>query len=1472
MKIGELSGSLTNLLDGTSYLIAGANVTIASESNGAITISSTGGGGPAGDQFFFSSTSGSLYSSGSLALVGGGDEWGVIDSPSDKGTDVFFYVSGSIGSKDGGDPGTSLFGGDVVISGSFFSEGDIVEMTGSLTVTNGISGSLTNLPDGTSYLIAGNNISIVSQSNGSILISSTGGGGDSFFASTVDGSIFTTGSAAFRGQESVSSPSDKGTDVFFYVSGSIGSKDGPTPGTALFGGDVVVSGSLFTQGNVLEVTGTIIATQGISGSLTTLDDGTSYLVAGNNISIMSQSNGSIIISSSTPVLVYRPGGVDTDNVYSTWASLMSAFAQTSGIVFIDVDTSITPTATVPVGTYEFESRVILRGTQTGILYPSRFQMPDGAVIKNPREFQNIWLDMLSTTTPNFEFDIDDRAIKFSGLSYIEMNGTQPFADISAALPIGLGFTFVENVLIGNFAPVNRCFINISNASSGIILTFIDNIIINNDNFIAGVAGSTLSVYYDSSVSVSSNPSVYALPTNPNFAGTVFPPLALNNAKLTAYDDLFAGTTELSASTVQVAIDVLKNRWSSSVPNFLFTTSSIAVIGNEPNVDAATDKGADVFFYVSGSQGSKGGANPGAALFGGDVVISGTLHGGSPLKIGSGVQITGSLSQGDGAQAIGLFSHAEGNGSVALGIFSHAEGEESYAGTFGYLANVTTPGLIVLDSSYGDVSAEFFPGSYIILDDNNFDANYYHRAFKLVSAVFNTPSTEVTLVDSTVTTTTAIIGLQAYKTPPLADYVIGNISHAEGVSIAQGPYSHAESGGRAIGEISHAEGVATALGYGSHAECDGIAVGDYSHAEGVNYSTAAGYASHAEGSFTMALGDYSHAANLYTIASGSAQTVIGKYNLRDNDFSLFVVGNGTGLNNVDRSDVFRVNQSRVEVTGSFVSTMGLSGSLTKLADGSSYLIAGPNVTITSQSNGSVLIAATTQAPTDASYLVLGANATLTTERTFTPGAGLLGTDGGANGSYTLAINDNVVATISGSAFSGVTRHAAGLSGSLTKLTDGSSYLIAGPNISITTGSNGAVTISNTFSQVDDYFDSTTAGSIFTTGSAAFRGQEPAVDSPSDKGTDVFFYVSGSISGQGLEDRKSLFGGDLVVSGSLFAQGDRLEMSGTLLVTEGISGSLTNLTDGSSYLIAGSNVTITSQSNGSVLIAAATQAPIDASYLVLGSNTTLTTERTFTPGTGLLGTDAGANGSYTLAINNNVVATLTGSEFSGDIAVNGGDITSTAATFNLLNSAVTTLNFGGAATSVTMGATPTATTTIRGGTLVGDATTQNLFNTVATTLNVGGAATSITLGDSTTATTTIRGGTLVGNATTQNLFNTTATTLNMGGAATVVEIGATSGTTSINNDLTVDGNTTLGNATSDTVTFTARVASSVLPSSDNVHDLGSPSNRWANVYTGDLHLRNDRGDWTVIEEEAYLTIRNNKTGRMFKLVMEPLDVQE
>jgi hypothetical protein len=80
-------------------------------------------------------------------------------------------------------------------------------------------------------------------------------------------------------------------------------------------------------------------------------------------------------------------------------------------------------------------------------------------------------------------------------------------------------------------------------------------------------------------------------------------------------------------------------------------------------------------------------------------------------------------------------------------------------------------------------------------------------------------------------------------------------------------------------------------------------------------------------------------------------------------------------------------------------------------------------------------------------------------------------------------------------------------------------------------------------------------------------------------------------------------------------------------------------------------------------------------------------------------------------------------------------------------------------------------------------------------------------------------------------------------------------------TIDGDIILGPAGGD-----------VLPDGDNTRNLGSAAKRWANIYTGDLHLKNDRGDWTIVEEEDFLCVINNKTGKKFKMNLIPLEDDE
>lgn len=63
--------------------------------------------------------------------------------------------------------------------------------------------------------------------------------------------------------------------------------------------------------------------------------------------------------------------------------------------------------------------------------------------------------------------------------------------------------------------------------------------------------------------------------------------------------------------------------------------------------------------------------------------------------------------------------------------------------------------------------------------------------------------------------------------------------------------------------------------------------------------------------------------------------------------------------------------------------------------------------------------------------------------------------------------------------------------------------------------------------------------------------------------------------------------------------------------------------------------------------------------------------------------------------------------------------------------------------------------------------------------------------------------------------------------------------------------------------------IVPNADYSYTLGTEQKRWQHVYTGDLHLRNDRGDWTIVEERDYLCVVNNITGKKYKMMLQPID---
>ena len=161
--------------------------------------------------------------------------------------------------------------------------------------------------------------------------------------------------------------------------------------------------------------------------------------------------------------------------------------------------------------------------------------------------------------------------------------------------------------------------------------------------------------------------------------------------------------------------------------------------------------------------------------------------------------------------------------------------------------------------------------------------------------------------------------------------------------------------------------------------------------------------------------------------------------------------------------------------------------------------------------------------------------------------------------------------------------------------------------------------------------------------------------------------------------------------------------------------------------------------------------------------------------------------TTNVNNNLVVDL-------DLEIKGEDLTVTTPTFNLANATATTVNAFGAATGINIGASGGSgiltikndsvvldgDLAVNGGDITTTATTANLFNATAATINFGGAATDIQIGAATGTTNVnnnldvdgdvnIDGGDLTVSTATFNLANATATTVNAFGVATAVNVG-------------------------------------------------------------------------------------------------------
>ena len=689
----------TNILD-----VIGNNVNINSSQNGG--------------NFKLSSDNKSQiiqsWTADDILILGGADGAGIFaDGAMPSDTNV--YVTGTIGSKDSSARGTSVFGGDVVISGTLHT--DIINSTGS----NGISfqlagvekakinlsgrvesgGGIGHLGDTNTglffgvtdsfYLDAGGKTALSALENGSndrIWLGSYGvqGSGESY---KFDQVMILSGGAPGSIDESA------GADVMFYVSGSTGNKNSAVHrGTSVFGGDVVISGSL-TDGSGNPIAGSGGGGDSIgwfSGSSATHGD------LGIQPSWISTS-GSLAVSGSLEVAerIYHQG--DTDTSIGFFTDQLTMMAGGKGIV-AGLSSGIALLGSAGTEAQKFDQVLIMSGGAAASANEAAgsdvsFYVSGSTGNKNSVTHRGTSVFGGDVVISGSLTDGDGNPIAgagggsgdtvgwFAGSAGNLAGGGEGAGWISATGSLAIsGSELMIATSIGHIGDpgteINFGTENIELSVSGYSALVVDHSpsntaphttfnlegenfdfgVVGNDGYakiyLSGTSATTQNLYLSASQVLIGTGSSAVVGTD-----TVF---FVSGA--TGFKDSGAKGVALFGGDLVVSGVIYGGYDEDTAAPFLELNADTTVISSKAGSENV-ETGTDTIFFVSGAEGSKGTANRGTTVLGGDVVVSGSLYGGPELIISSDVR----LDAANGSTQ--YLNFGESNGDPGYGIRTNA---------------------------------------------------------------------------------------------------------------------------------------------------------------------------------------------------------------------------------------------------------------------------------------------------------------------------------------------------------------------------------------------------------------------------------------------------------------------------------------------------------------------------------------------------------------------------------------------------------------------------------------------------------------------------------------------------------------------------------------------------------------------------------------------------------------------------------
>jgi len=1343
----QLSGSLQRLADGTSYLVAGAGMTVSSGSNGQITLTTTLA--DPGAAYVLIGTTGSLANERALAVgaglllvdggAGGNVTLSITSEFSSSLRDVIVSSTSSLNVLT-----SRIASVEVSATASFLSASNSIGSLSSSIVLSFVSAS--NSLQSTSASFATSE-RLLSQSLVNVIVSTTA----SFLSAST--SITTTSASINSTINALRIPS------FIALASS---NELTNERTLTQGGGITLTdagaGSTLTLGINNNVISTISGStfSQLTGSIQKLADGTSYLVAGSNITISSASNGQIMISSPTSGGAADPGAAYV--LIGTTGSLVNERALVAGTGLSLTDTGAGGNVTLAI-TSEFSSSlrdVIASST-------SSFLSASNSITATSSSFVTTISNLSSTVVASFlsssnaltftsaSFTSTDRLLSqslvniivsttssfntlTSRIASVEVSATASF--LSASNSIGslsssviLSFASSSNAL----AATSSSFVTtISNLSSTVVASFLSasnsisttsaslsvtdrllsqslvNVIISTTSSFNTLTSRIASVEVSATASfLSASNSITA--TSSSFVTTIS---NLSSSVVTSFVSASNVWVDKASNQTISGNKSFSGGLSGSVQNLSNGTSYI-VAGTNITITSASSGQVTISSTATG-----GGADPGAnyVLIGttGSLANERALTAGSDLNLtdaGAGGNVTIGLNQSFSSSLVNVINSATSSFNALTSRIDSVEVSAtasflSASNSIGALSSSVALSFISASNALTTTSSSFVTSISSSFSDSIF------AGLRVSQSTFDATGSVSSIPDSYTTNPATQTNNLRRPTFQYSDNGQPCLRFLTNDTLSW-PITPSNSGNQRWGvafwvkfdDLSGVKALFTTMTTGGasanrlrfYQQTSGLTCEIYATSVAGRFVNAANcltlgwnfvsfeYDSLQPTEATKAVITVNGSARTTSFGNQGGGAAIGDLISVTGTHVIGDIQNGAPslpLNGVIGPNLFLfgskmfqattgllTNRARLQlmdyekpidlatiqpglvdltttqsITGSKTFLNGLSGSLQQLSGGSSYLVAGTNVTIASASNGQVTISSTAtggSGDSNASYVVIGLTGSLSAERALTAGTGLSLIDGGANSNVTLAITNefssslrDVIATTT-SSFNNLTSRIASVEVSATASFLSASNSIGALSSSVVASflsSSNALTFTSASLSVTDRLLSQSLVNVIISATASFLSASNSIQLLSSSVVASFLSSSNALTFTSA----SLRDADKLLSQSL----TNVIVSATASFLSA-SNSIGSLSSSVVLSFASSSVALQTTSasiNGTI---ANLRVP---SFVTLGTTIELTNERVLTQGGGITLTDAGAGSTVTLGINNNTIATVSGSTFT------------------------------------------------------------------------------------------------------------------------------------------------------------------------------------------------------------------------------------